>query len=83
VPTRRLRTNCTGSLALCGARDDTVALALVVHDFLIQRLGQWGVKRIYGYPGDVSAQVPALDPRLLATLAVTLIVLAMLRIRPE
>jgi pyruvate dehydrogenase (quinone) len=21
-------------------------------DFLIQRLGQWGVKRIYGYPGD-------------------------------
>ena len=23
-----------------------------VGDFLLQRLGEWGVKRIYGYPGD-------------------------------
>ena len=23
-----------------------------VGDFLLQRLSQWGVKRIYGYPGD-------------------------------
>src|SRR5881392_2142369 len=27
-------------------------MAQTTADFLIQRLGQWGVKRIYGYPGD-------------------------------
>src|SRR5205809_1894468 len=27
-------------------------MAQTTSDFLIQRLGQWGVKRIYGYPGD-------------------------------
>lgn len=24
----------------------------MVSDFLVKRLGEWGVKRIYGYPGD-------------------------------
>jgi pyruvate dehydrogenase (quinone) len=27
-------------------------MAQTTSDFLIQRLGQWGVRRIYGYPGD-------------------------------
>jgi len=27
-------------------------MAQTVGDFLLQRLSQWGVKRIYGYPGD-------------------------------
>ncbi|HEX4781598.1 MAG TPA: thiamine pyrophosphate-requiring protein, partial [Usitatibacter sp.] len=27
-------------------------MAQTVGDFLLQRLGEWGVKRIYGYPGD-------------------------------
>ncbi|MBO0703069.1 MAG: thiamine pyrophosphate-requiring protein, partial [Candidatus Dormibacteraeota bacterium] len=27
-------------------------MAMTVGDHLIERLGQWGVKRIYGYPGD-------------------------------
>src|SRR5437899_4795879 len=27
-------------------------MAQTTSDFLIARLGQWGVKRIYGYPGD-------------------------------
>src|ERR671936_2131954 len=27
-------------------------MAQTTGDFLIQRLAQWGVKRIYGYPGD-------------------------------
>jgi pyruvate dehydrogenase (quinone) len=27
-------------------------MAQTTSEFLIQRLGQWGVKRIYGYPGD-------------------------------
>src|SRR5437763_10360187 len=27
-------------------------MAQTTADFLIQRLSQWGVKRIYGYPGD-------------------------------
>lgn len=27
-------------------------LAAKVSDFLLQRLSQWGIKRIYGYPGD-------------------------------
>ena len=31
-------------------------------DFLIERLGQWGVKRIYGYPGDgINGILGALD----------------------
>jgi pyruvate dehydrogenase (quinone) len=27
-------------------------MSTTVSDFLLQRLGQWGIKRIYGYPGD-------------------------------
>ncbi len=27
-------------------------MAKLVGDFLLERLGEWGVKRIYGYPGD-------------------------------
>lgn len=27
-------------------------MADTVSDFLLQRLSEWGVKRIYGYPGD-------------------------------
>jgi len=27
-------------------------MAKQVSDFLLERLSQWGVKRIYGYPGD-------------------------------
>jgi pyruvate dehydrogenase (quinone) len=27
-------------------------MAKTVGDFLLERLGQWGVKRVYGYPGD-------------------------------
>src|SRR5690606_14217600 len=27
-------------------------MAITVGDFLIERLYQWGVRRIYGYPGD-------------------------------
>src|ERR671931_215774 len=27
-------------------------MSKTVGDFLLERLGQWGVKRIYGYPGD-------------------------------
>jgi pyruvate dehydrogenase (quinone) len=27
-------------------------MAITVGDFLVERLSQWGVKRIYGYPGD-------------------------------
>ncbi len=26
--------------------------SMTVGDFLLERLGQWGVKRVYGYPGD-------------------------------
>ena len=27
-------------------------MTINVSDFLLQRLTEWGVKRIYGYPGD-------------------------------
>jgi len=27
-------------------------MALTVGEFILRRLGAWGVKRIYGYPGD-------------------------------
>jgi hypothetical protein len=29
-------------------------MANTVSDFLLQRLTDWGVRRLYGYPGDVS-----------------------------
>src|SRR5438094_7273844 len=32
--------------------DTEADMAHTVGDFLLQRLSQWGVKRIYGYPGD-------------------------------
>src|SRR5256885_11239429 len=37
---------CTTALFRGGSMTQTVG------DFLLQRLSQWGVKRIYGYPGD-------------------------------
>lgn len=27
-------------------------MAATVSDFLVERLGAWGVQRVYGYPGD-------------------------------
>ena len=27
-------------------------MSTTVSDFLLQRLGEWGIRRIYGYPGD-------------------------------
>src|SRR5437868_7775124 len=37
-------------------------MADLVADFLLKRLTEWGVKRIYGYPGDgINALVGALD----------------------
>lgn len=27
-------------------------MSQTVSDFLVERLHQWGIKRIYGYPGD-------------------------------
>ena len=33
-----------------------------VSDFLIKRIGEWGLKRIYGYPGDgINGIMGALD----------------------
>jgi pyruvate dehydrogenase (quinone) len=34
-------------------------MALTVGDFIAQRLGQWGVQRIYGYPGDATSGITA------------------------
>src|SRR5436190_7444057 len=37
-------------------------MAKTVSDFMLERLGEWGVKRIYGYPGDgINATLGALD----------------------
>jgi pyruvate dehydrogenase (quinone) len=37
-------------------------MAELVADFLLKRLAEWGVKRIYGYPGDgINALIGALD----------------------
>lgn len=37
-------------------------MAATVGDFLIERLSQWGIRRIYGYPGDgINGIVGALD----------------------
>lgn len=37
-------------------------MSTTVGDFLIKRLGEWGVKRIYGYPGDgINGVMGALD----------------------
>src|SRR6476660_1001271 len=43
VPVRRLH-------AIYSSTEAT--MSETVGDFLLKRLGQWGVKRIYGYPGD-------------------------------
>ncbi len=32
----------------------TAVMAEPVADFLVRRLGEWGVHRIYGYPGEVT-----------------------------
>ncbi len=37
-------------------------MSSTVSDFLVKRLGEWGVKRIYGYPGDgINGVMGALD----------------------
>src|SRR5919108_2052085 len=37
-------------------------MAALVGDFLVRRLGDWGVRRIYGYPGDgINGVMGALD----------------------
>src|SRR5436190_459257 len=37
-------------------------MAKTVSDFMLERLGEWGVERIYGYPGDgINATLGALD----------------------
>lgn len=38
-------------------------MAYTVSDFMIQRLSEWGVRRIYGYPGDdgINGLMGALD----------------------
>src|SRR5436853_7276407 len=37
-------------------------MADLVADFLVKRLGQWGIRRIYGYPGDgINGVMGALD----------------------
>src|ERR671934_707551 len=37
-------------------------MSQTVGDFLLERLSQWGIKRIYGYPGDgINGVVGALD----------------------
>ena len=37
-------------------------MAMTVSDFLLQRLHDWGVRRIYGYPGDgINVILGALD----------------------
>ncbi len=37
-------------------------MAKTVADFMLERLGEWGVERIYGYPGDgINATLGALD----------------------
>jgi hypothetical protein len=37
-------------------------MAIQVSDFLLQRLSAWGIKRIYGYPGDgINASLEALS----------------------
>jgi pyruvate dehydrogenase (quinone) len=34
-------------------------MADAVADFLIERLVEWGISRIYGYPGDVKKGITA------------------------
>src|SRR5215831_15159647 len=37
-------------------------MTLTVSDFLIQRINQWGIRRIYGYPGDgINGIIGAID----------------------
>ena len=55
--TRCVRANCDGSRELRrGTRCQFLANysrgACHVSDFLVERLVRWGVRRIYGYPGD-------------------------------
>jgi pyruvate dehydrogenase (quinone) len=37
-------------------------MSTTVSDFLIQRIKEWGIRRIYGYPGDgINGIIGALD----------------------
>jgi pyruvate dehydrogenase (quinone) len=43
----------SGTALAAASRNGGLEMAkATVGDFLLERLGQWGVKRIYGYPGD-------------------------------
>src|ERR1700712_756384 len=48
---RARRTYCYGAFSTSLVRNETT-VAKTVSDFLVQRLSDWGVDRIYGYPGD-------------------------------
>ncbi|MFY9988973.1 MAG: thiamine pyrophosphate-binding protein [Chthoniobacterales bacterium] len=37
-------------------------MSVTVSDFLIQRITEWGIRRIYGYPGDgINGIIGAID----------------------
>src|SRR5436309_6521392 len=43
-------------------RERTLQMADTVSDFLLQRLSSWGIRRIFGYPGDgINGLMGALD----------------------
>src|SRR5439155_26540937 len=42
---------CPSSAAIPAAKE-VLTMAATVGDFLLERLGQWGVRRVFGYPGD-------------------------------
>jgi pyruvate dehydrogenase (quinone) len=37
-------------------------MSTTVSDFVLERLGEWGVRRVYGYPGDgINGLIGAFD----------------------
>src|SRR5215510_13589798 len=49
-------------MSCCGAEAGARTMAETVADFLVKRLNQWGIQRIYGYPGDgINGMLGALD----------------------
>src|SRR5262245_25827523 len=57
----RLYSKDIGAAALAGTQDE-MTMAETVADFLLERLSAWGVRRIYGYPGDgINGILGALD----------------------
>src|SRR4051794_24799076 len=53
---RRNQSRCFSLLAITGRasrrRQRPGKDPMKVSDFIVRRLGEWGVRRIYGYPGD-------------------------------